>query len=198
MSKKKLCLDLCSGLGGFSDAFRDNDQWKVITVDINPKLRPDMVLDLVDVMENSDKYPDFWSLRPDIILASPPCERWSTANSHWPQPGIFQASKVLGAVLEIVAIMKPKGWVIENPKGRMRWFLGKPSMTVALRQFGYRTVKPTDFWTNIDVGLLRHTQRTNPNGCKFDRDVSRNPSERARMPYRLSEKILESFEEVSG
>ena len=193
----KLCLDLCAGRGGFSSAFRDSPDWTVITVDINPRFRPDLVIDLVDAVENQQKYGDFWNLKPDVILASPPCERWSIANSQWPKRGIYQASKVLGAVLEIIAVMRPKGWVIENPKGRMRWFLGKPRASVALSQFGYKTVKPTDFWTNIDIGLLRYVDmRKNPEGRRFMRDVPRAPSARATMPYGLSKKFLESFEEV--
>ena len=188
----KLCLDLCSGIGGFSQAFRENKEWKVITVDINPKFKPDMLLDIVDVVENKSRYDTFWNLKPDVILASPPCERWSIANTSWPKEGIYQASKVLGAVLETVAIMKPDGWIIENPKGRMRWFLPKPTATVSLSQFGYRTVKPTDFWTNIDMGLLRSVNmRRNPKGRKFERDVPRGAEKRAQMPSGLSKHILD-------
>ena len=194
----KVCLDLCAGRGGFSRAFRDSPDWTVMTVDINPRFKPDMVIDLVDAVENPQKYGDFWNLKPDVILASPPCERWSIANSQWPQTGIYQASKVLGAVLEIIAVMKPKGWVVENPKGRMRWFLGKPRVSVALSQFGYKTVKPTDFWTNIDIGLLKYVnQHRNPASLRWGYDVPTLPSKRAEMPYGLSKKFLESFEEAS-
>ena len=193
-----MCLDLCAGRGGFSRAFRDSPDWTVMTVDINPRFQPDLVIDLVDAVENPQKYGDFWNLKPDVILASPPCERWSIANSQWPQTGIYQASKVLGAVLEIIAVMKPKGWVVENPKGRMRWFLGKPRVSVALSQFGYKTVKPTDFWTNIDIGLLKYVnQHRNPAGLRWEYDVPTLPSKRAEMPYGLSKKFLESFEEAS-
>ena len=193
-----MCLDLCAGRGGFSSAFRDSPDWTVMTVDINPRFKPDLVIDLVDAVENPQKYGDFWNLKPDVILANPPCERWSIANSQWPQTGIYQASKVLGAVLEIIAVMKPKGWVVENPKGRMRWFLLKPWVSVALSQFGYKTVKPTDFWTNIDIGLLKYVnQHRNPAGLRWGYDVPTLPSKRAEMPYGLSKKFLESFEEVS-
>lgn len=192
----RLCLDLCSGIGGFSRAFKKNEEWEVITVDINPKFSPTMVLDLTDVIENKENYEAFWNLKPDIILASPPCERWSIANSSWPQKGIYQASKVLGAVLEIIATMKPKGWIIENPKGRMRWFLQKPTCTVALLQFGYKTVKPTDFWTNLDLGMLKSVNmRKNPDGYRFESDVPQSSHKRAEMPYGLSQTILNVMSE---
>lgn len=194
----KLCLDLCSGVGGFSQAFRNREGWEVITVDINKKVNPDLVLDLIDVIENQAQHKDFLSLKPDVILASPPCEKWSIANSQWPKEGIYKATKVLGAVLEIIAIMQPKGWIIENPKGRMRWFLRKPRLTVRLNQFGYTTVKPTDFWTNIDFGLLKASSRVNPNGIQFNKSISRAPKNRAKMPYGLSQKILEAIETGQG
>lgn len=190
----KLCLDLCSGSGGFSSAFKSSEKWEVITVDINPRYRPDIVLDLIDAVENRQDHPDFWNIQPDVILASPPCERWSIANSHWPLPGIYTATKVLGAVLEIISEMRPRGWIIENPKGRMRWFLHKPSMTLNLKQFGYTTVKPTDFWTNIDFGLLKSTSRVNPEGIKFNSSISRLASKRALMPLGLSQMILDQME----
>jgi site-specific DNA-cytosine methylase len=190
----KLYLDLCSGSGGFSSAFKSSEKWEVITVDINPRYRPDIVLDLIDAVENRQDHPDFWNIQPDVILASPPCERWSIANSHWPLPGIYTATKVLGAVLEIISEMRPRGWIIENPKGRMRWFLHKPSMTLNLKQFGYTTVKPTDFWTNIDFGLLKSTSRVNPEGIKFNSCISRVASKRALMPLGLSQMILDQME----
>ena len=48
-STKKLCIDLCSGLGGFSQAFRDDPAWEVITVDINPKFKPTIVADVCNL-----------------------------------------------------------------------------------------------------------------------------------------------------
>lgn len=195
----KLCLDLCSGLGGFSQAFREHEDWEVITVDINKKFKPSMVLDLIDAVEYPDRHADFWQLKPDVILASPPCERFSLANSTWPKEGIYTAFRVLGAVIEIISIMKPKGWIIENPKGRMRWFLQKSTATVSLRQFGYKTVKLTDFWSNLDFGILKNINtRKNPNGLRFDTDIMRKSSERAMMPYGLSKKVLESFEAMES
>lgn len=138
-------------------------------------------------------------LKPDVILASSPCERFSLANSTWPKEGIYTAFRVLGAVIEIISIMKPKGWIIENPKGRMRWFLQKSTATVSLRQFGYKTVKLTDFWSNLDFGILKNINtRKNPNGLRFDTDIMRKSSERAMMPYGLSKKVLESFEAMES
>ena len=108
----KLVLDLCAGLGGFSQAFREREDWQVVTVDIEEKFNPTMQLDLIDVVENPDKYPEFWKLKPDVILASPPCQRFSIASSTWPLPGMYTALRVVGAVMEIITILQPKQWLL--------------------------------------------------------------------------------------
>ena len=190
----KILLDLCAGLGGFSQAFKERVDWQVVTVDFNPKFNTTMILDLVDAVENPDKYPEFWNLNPDVILASPPCERFSLAVNSFPKLGIYQAMRVAGACLEIITKMNPKGWILENPKARLRWFLGVPNKTVNLSHFGYRTVKPTDFWTNIDIDVPQFVRERNPEGISFNQVKS--ASARAKMPYALSEHILDKSDEM--
>ena len=65
-------IDLCSGLGGFSQAFVDAGD-EVIRVDIGTKFRnvPHTVISDVMAWE-----PPFV---PDIVLASPPCQAFSFA-----------------------------------------------------------------------------------------------------------------------
>ncbi len=200
---KKLCIDLCAGLGGFSRAFKEREDWEVITVDINPKFNTTMVLDLIDVVEHPEDHGDFWGLKPDVIVASPPCERFSIASATWPLPGIYNAMRVAGAVMEIITRMQPEGWIIENPRGRLRYFIGKPHATYNLNRLGYRTVKPTDFWTNLDIGIFPDKKPLNKiqgrkRGRSFAFDLERSPAKRAEMPYGLSRLVLESFEETEA
>src|SRR5713101_6022792 len=61
-------LDLFSGLGGFSQAFKDRGH-SVTTFDINPDFHADYQ---GDIMRISRLEPE-----PDIILASPPCQTFS-------------------------------------------------------------------------------------------------------------------------
>lgn len=190
----KMLLDLCAGLGGFSQAFKERVDWQVVTVDFNPKFNTTMILDLIDVVESPDKYPEFWNLKPDVILASPPCERFSLAANSFPKQGIYQGMRVAGACLEIIARMNPKGYILENPKARLRWFLGVPNKTVNLSHLGYRTVKPTDFWTNIDIDVIQSARERNLEGVRFNQ--IRGASVRAKMPYALSKLVLDKSEEM--
>ena len=87
-------------------------------------------------------------------MASPPCERFSIANRRFPKKGIKKALEIVGACLEAMVELETKYWVLENPKGRLRWFLGKPSHTIHLSNYGGKYMKPTDLWGNVELPML--------------------------------------------
>ena len=153
----RVCVDLCSGLGGFSQSFV-NHGWKVVTVDIEPKFKPTVVGDVTKIDWNEFKQTWLNGESPDVLLASPPCERFSIACRTWPKMGIKKAMELVGACFEAVAILKPKCWLIENPMGRLRWFLGKPGMTIRQCDYGAPYEKKTDLWGNIFLPLLEGTK----------------------------------------
>lgn len=196
----RLCIDLCCGLGGFSRAFRDAG-WEVVTVDINPKFKPTICADLtklsfLDII-GACKKKDMTEYQTVVVLASPPCERFSIANSDWPQKGIRKALDIAGACIELIADLQPDYWCLENPKGRLRWFLGPPPHSVHLSDYGYRgaiqggkdrkSTKPTDLWGNIPFPLLEASieVKTRNGGSGND------PAQRADMSS-LSQALLEA------
>ena len=151
LSVIRLCVDLCSGLGGFSQAFNKSPDWEVITVDIQRKFKPTICADVrfLPLREN---------LQPDLLLASPPCERFSIACHTFPKIGIKKAMELVGATFEAVAWLKPKEWLIENPMGRLRWFLGTPAQTIRLIDYGAPYWKKTDLWGSVHLPWLRETR----------------------------------------
>lgn len=183
----RLCLDLCSGLGGFSAAFSDAG-WEVITVDNDARFNPTICADVCNLVDDAH----FMALRPEVILASPPCERFSRATHVWPLPGIGKALSAVGACLEIIVALKPKYWALENPAGRLHWFIGKPAMRLRINAFGYRTVKPTELWGNMPLGLVPDSPKHNKELNAFANFYSKNRARRAKMPYGLSKAILQA------
>jgi site-specific DNA-cytosine methylase len=192
----KLCIDLCSGLGGFSQAFRERQDWEVVAIDIDPEMPCDIVADVRYLPLRND-------IRPRVVLASPPCERFSLANPRWPKKGIGRALEIVGACLEAIVDLKPDYWALENPKGRLRWFLGSPPHSVRLRDYGLkrsvqggrwrRAIKPTDIWGNIPFPMLEaeRVPRIARGGTGFTK-ISR--ARRAELPYGLSKTILEAVD----
>ena len=102
--------------------------------------------------------------------------------------------EVVGACLEAVAYLKPHYWLLENPKGRLRWFMEtKPIATVSLGDYGYRTIKPTDLWGNLPLPLV-NLHRKNNSGLRFNQGP-RSSSKRAMLPLGLSQAIKKAVED---
>lgn len=152
--EKKLCIDLCCGLGGFSSAFELDSSWEVVKIDFNKKFKPTICADVchLPLKEN---------LSPDCMLMSPSCERFSLMGAGWPKKGIAAALTLVGNCLEAVAYLKPKKWLLENPKGRLRWFIGVPRQSIRYSDYDltYQSQKPTDLWGNIDLPFCKFVRR---------------------------------------
>jgi hypothetical protein len=189
---EKLCIDLCSGKGGISQAFDKEPNWFVVRVDVERKFKPTIIADVCHL-------PLKQNLQPEIMLAGPSCERFSVACHSWPRIGIKKAMELVGACFEAVAYLKPKHWLIENPMGRLRWFLGKPPMTLRLCDYGSPYRKLTDLWGNIALPLVNGTRKptayvyteTHMNAKHPLPQLKNQTSDKAKMPYGLSQAILE-------
>lgn len=193
----KLCIDLCAGLGGFSRAFKTDPEWEVITVEINKKQKPTICADVRHL-------PLKHNLTPDCLLMGPPCERNSIACAQWPKRGIGLALEVVGACLEAVVSLKPKAWLMENPKGRLRWFIPVPPKSTVnycdYDQF-YRTVKATDLWGNVSLPMVeRHRPLKIGHVDKawfrkgWGWDIPRDAAHRAEMPEGFSQAVKKGVE----
>lgn len=106
-------LDLYSGSGGFSEAFKQRGH-EVVTVDIDPRFKPDICIDILDL--SSFQVSGSW----DIILASPPCTEFTRDFLPWyndPDPSLDLVLKTK----EIINELKPRWWILENVKGSVKW-----------------------------------------------------------------------------
>ena len=127
-------LDLFSGLGGFSEAFvLAGDEVK--RIENNPLLNQVphteeiCVLEVRDILQKQVNDGNF--IFPiDVLLASPPCYDFSLAHSA-PQAiasrnGTFDeyepSMELVEATLDIIRLVKPRYWVIENVMGSIRHF----------------------------------------------------------------------------
>lgn len=130
-------LDLFSGLGGFSEAFVLNDD-EVLRIENNPLLSEVKHTVMMDVCKLRDIIAEGltqgdlnpYLLNIDLIVASPPCYDFSLAYSA-PQGIIARKGKeefeayqpdmeLFDVTLEIIEMLKPRYWIIENVRGSIR------------------------------------------------------------------------------
>lgn len=204
---RKVCLDLFSGLGGFSAAFEESEEWNVVTVEIEAEFEPDICADVFD-LRPSDFDRDF-----DVILASPPCTQFSRVGNHenWnhsEQEPIADASRdaisLVYHTLGLIHGLSPRYWFLENPLGRLRWILGQPTGCVSYCQYGRPYMKPTDLWGDHPPMTYRRcnegdnchsTNRPARDGGLGNCDViGSNAAERSKVPYELSQSILKAVD----
>lgn len=161
-------LDLFSGLEGWSQPFRERGH-EVYRVELNPRFPAEHR----DVM---DFNPEALPWKPDIILASPPCTAFTVMQigrnwTHDHQPKTDSARSglmLLGRTIELIQMMRPKFFIIENPRGKMRKM---PQMaqferrTVTYCQFGEKRMKPTDLWGGFPPSLVLPPPCKNGDPC---------------------------------
>ena len=107
-----LMLDLFSGLGGASSAFRARG-WDVVTVDNDPRFGCTHTADLLTWQYDGP--------RPDLVWASPPCTEFSRESMPWCRTGKAPSLELAKAAKRIIDECDPAWWVIENVKGSVKW-----------------------------------------------------------------------------
>lgn len=154
MNNDKIILDLCGGTGAWSKPYKDAGY--TVYVLTLPKFN---VLEwkddraFMDVINSGKVYG---------ILAAPPCTMFSMARTKAKTPRDLKgAMETVKACLEIVWACQDNGsklafWAMENPKARLRWFMGIPALTFNPYDYGDPYQKPTDLWGNFNTRLRRN------------------------------------------
>jgi len=145
----------------------------------------------------------------DVVLASPPCTAFSVASIRWhwkdhtPDRHVSEGLGLVACTLGLISMIRPQFWVMENPRGMLRTIIGRPRETILLCAFGAPWPKPTDLWGRWPGILRRKCEHGEmnlgiPRGSQSGAlsTLARNPSERAELPYGLSEELCKRFEEA--
>lgn len=182
MKIKNVVWDLCSGLGGWSEAFVQDD-WIVIRVEINPDLTyvpHTLHFDVKDYLDWMYLLP-----KPDLILASPPCTEFSLAQNYRGGRPDHPDMSILEACIDIIKLAQPKYWCIENVSGACKHFepyLGKHTQRAGpfylWGKFPYVALDPS--WT--------HNKEDQVKGPR-----SLRSNQRGKIPFLISFKMLQAF-----
>jgi len=168
-------LDLCSGTGGFSEAFKQRGH-EVIRVDIDPRFKPDICADILNFSIRGS-----W----DIILASPPCTEFTRDFLPWYNDDPDPSLDLILKIKEIIATLKPQWWVLENVKGAVKWI--EPILGHHKKRVGSRYL-----WGDFPLFDCKHIYGKQKIGIR-DRAIRR-----AIIPYPLSLNLCIACEHHRG
>jgi len=103
------------------------------------------------------------------FLAAPPCTVFSYARQRYGMPykhELLDAMSVVDACLRFVYIYKPKFWALENPRNKLRRYLGEPRVIFEQWWFGDGKAKPTCLYGNFNMPKYNPGKRMKPSTFK--------------------------------
>lgn len=147
---------------------------------------------------------------PDVIWASPPCEKFSVASIHhyWnertgkPKTAESRAAlALLEHTVDLIRQLSPTYFFIENPRGMMRkmeCLKDIPCYTVTYCQYGDSRQKPTDIWTNHPNPRFKPMcnpgdpcHEAAPRGSSTGTQGIKGTADRSRIPEQLCDHIVD-------
>lgn len=140
-NSNKIILHLCADTGSDTKPYRDAG-YQVILVgkDIG--------------VENYHPPKDVYG-----IIANPVCLEFSTARSNGKARDPEKGMEIVRECQHIIAERNPVFWVIENPAtGRLKDYLGKPTMTYEPWHYGSPWTKRTALWGKFNIPPRQYFQ----------------------------------------
>lgn len=174
---KKIILDLCGGTGSWSKPYKDAGY------DVRLVTLPDNDIRTYDPPENVHG-----------ILAAPPCTMFSLARTTAKIPRDLDLGMVtVEACLRVIWKAKPKFWAMENPKGLLRRFMGRPPFTFDASHFGEDYNKATDLWGYFIMPRIKENYTRFPSTDKNTRKLPAIPEIYKRDPLMSTVAIKRSI-----
>jgi len=191
-------LDLFSGLGGASESMVRDPNWEVMRIENNEMLSGVLHTEIMDVLEFRDTLASmieegYAPEAPDVVWASPPCVEFSLAYSA-PQSIALREGReynpsmeLVDATIDIINMLNPRYWVIENVRGAVKWFesrLGKQRMVINHSIFLWGKF-PSFVPGSIDSKYAENGSSRDP----------LRPNKRAMIPFTISDSLRCAIEQ---
>lgn len=133
MSQDRIIFDLCGGTGAWSRPYTEAGY------DVRLVTLPDHDVRLYRPPGNVHG-----------ILAAPPCTHFASSGARWwkdkGDAAVLEGLSCVDAALRIVWVTQPAWWVLENPVGRLRRWIGPPVMSFDPWEYGDPYTKHTLLW----------------------------------------------------
>lgn len=180
-NKDKTILSLCSGTGAWEKPYIEAG-YNVISITLP-------YYDILRTKVEKNKI-TFWSPKKKPIypymeipinkiygiLAAPPCTMFSIARRNAKTPPNFKAGmEVVNACLKIICDCRIKNklkfWALENPRGILRQFIGKPPFSFKHWEFEKNSQheKTTDIWGYFNFPIKKIKEKPQINHANLDK-----------------------------
>ena len=91
------------------------------------------------------------------VLAAPPCTKFAVSGARWwegtTETELLEAISIVDACLRVVVVHRPQWWVLENPVGRLRNWLGEPRAAFDPCDYGDPYTKKTLLWGDFKMPM---------------------------------------------
>ena len=150
MNLRPIILDLCGGSGAWSRPYAEAG-YDVRIID------PASESGDVRLMQYHDE-------PVQGILAAPPCTTFAGSGARWwkgkGESDLLGGLSVVDACLRVVTLCQPEWWVLENPVGRLRRFLGPPVESFNPCDYGDPYTKRTQLWGSFVMPVMAPVEAT--------------------------------------
>ncbi len=151
-------LDLCGGTGAWSKPYQDAgyDVQLITLPDYDARLFPSKSSEVPRLPNEFESIEDLG--RVHGVLAAPPCTYFAGSGATWKRTDdeIIHGLSIVDACLRIIHVLKPSWWVLENPVGKLRKWLGPPKMSFQPCDYGDPYTKRTLLWGNFNTNLKKN------------------------------------------
>jgi len=154
-------LDLCGGTGAWSQPYREAGYDVEIV---------DPVVDGRDARLLQRARGCFRG-----VLAAPVCTVFSYARNRYPpsEAELLEALSLVDACIRIAWVQHPAWWALENPRNKLRRYLGPARLEFCQWEYGDAGHKPTCIWGSFTVPMKQPKPRTKPSTWKTKQENAR-------------------------
>lgn len=210
-----IILDLFSGTGSSTVAFHERGH-RVRRIELDTQHEADLYADVTKL--KAAEVINLCGGRPYFVWASPPCTAFSVASigKYWSQggddprpkhPKAVEAEATVRATLALIEALKPRYWLMENPRGMLRTLKLVRHLqrwTVTYCQYGEERMKPTDLWGVMPAAWVPRPPCKNgdtchvsaPRGSRTGTQGIGSVVDRARVPHQLSLELVNVIDRV--
>lgn len=191
MTQPPICLDLCCGLGGWTEGFLAVG-YECHGYDIKDFNYPG-TLHLQDIRQTVD-IAAMWIGRVDVIVASPPCNEFTIRDLPWgrkkdlPPPD----TSIVEACYQLRDLIRPRVFLLENVRGAQPWIGRAPAHRgpyyfwgdVALLPF-----LPVEFKKGVTFGTYKSNgNKVTQHRHSYKENIwGHHPELRAKIPWPLAQ-----------